>query len=145
MRKFWALLRCRRGASAIEFAITAGPFLLFVLGVFEFGRLLWTREALQEAAMAGARCMGILQSSCTTSGAYNAAQTENYVKTIANQWSVPLVASNVTPNPNATCGGIGGFSQVSITYTFTSVVPHLITALVGGVNLSTAACFPNQS
>jgi Flp pilus assembly protein TadG len=146
MRRVRALIACQRGSSAIEFAIVAWPLLFLVLGTFEFGRLLWTREALQETAMAGARCMGILQSSCTTSGAYSSSQTTSFIKQVASQWSVNLSSSGtISLNTNATCGGVGGFSQVSISYPFQTVVPAVMKALAGGVTLSTSACFPNQS
>jgi Flp pilus assembly protein TadG len=49
--------RAEGGATAIEFAIVVGPLLLLMFATLEFGRMLWTREALQSAAIAGARCM----------------------------------------------------------------------------------------
>src|SRR5271154_1097099 len=64
-RLFRTALRSDRGTAAIEFGIVALPLLMLVLGIFEFARLYWTQEALQESATAGARCMGILQSSCS--------------------------------------------------------------------------------
>ncbi len=56
----------RSGASAVEFALVLFPLLLVIFGVIEFGRAMWTREALQETAIAGARCMGVLNSNCAT-------------------------------------------------------------------------------
>jgi Flp pilus assembly protein TadG len=42
--------RANGGAAAVEFALVVGPLLLLIFGVFEFGRLLWTREAIQGRA-----------------------------------------------------------------------------------------------
>jgi Flp pilus assembly protein TadG len=44
-----------RGAALVEFAIAALVFLTAVFGVIEVGRLLWTHNALADAARRGAR------------------------------------------------------------------------------------------
>jgi Flp pilus assembly protein TadG len=136
------LARDRGGASAVEFALVIGPFILVLFGVIEFGRLLWTLNALQETAIAGARCMGVLNSSCTSSGAYNSTSSVNYVKSVANGWGVALTAANISLNNSASCAGVGDFSQVTITYTLQSVVP-LIQPLINDP-MTVNACFPNQ-
>jgi hypothetical protein len=45
----------------------------------------------------------------------------------------------------ATCGGASGFSQVTITYNFTTLAPALLTSLVNGFSVPATACFPNNS
>ena len=47
--------RTERGASLLEFAIAATVFLTVLFGIIECGRLLWTHNALQDAARRGAR------------------------------------------------------------------------------------------
>jgi Flp pilus assembly protein TadG len=136
----WA--RDHSGAGAVEFALVIIPFMLVMFGVVEFGRMLWTLNALQETAIAGARCMGVLNTSCASSGAYNAGNTTTYVKSIATGWGVSLATTNITLNNSTACGGVAGFSQVSISYTFQTVIP-MITSLVGDP-LTVNACFPNQ-
>ena len=44
-----------RGASLVEFAIAVTVFLTAMFGVVEFGRALWTHNALSDAARRGAR------------------------------------------------------------------------------------------
>ena len=44
-----------RGATLVEFAIGATVFLIAMFAVIEFGRLLWTHNALGDAARRGAR------------------------------------------------------------------------------------------
>jgi Flp pilus assembly protein TadG len=146
MRRLRRFGGAQGGAAAVEFAAVLGPLMLLIFGVFEFGRLLWVREALQETATAAARCMGMSASSCAASGAYNATNTTTYVKNVANGWGVTLTASNITLNNNATCAGVtasNGFSSVTITYTFDSVVPTFISSLNGGKAMTSTACFPN--
>lgn len=77
------------GTSAVEFGILAVPFLLLILGTMEFGRLMWTREALQQTAIAGARCMGMTQTNCGMGGIYSASMTTSYVVAQAASWSIP--------------------------------------------------------
>ena len=92
------------GTSAIEFALVAPAFLALLLGTVEFGRLLWTEQALQETAIAGARCMAILQSGCTAGGRYySSSNTTSYVQQVASQWGVTLQTGDIqlTPTPPA--------------------------------------------
>src|SRR5687767_13042209 len=44
-----------RGASLVEFSIAATVFLMAMFAVIEFGRALWTHNALADAARRGAR------------------------------------------------------------------------------------------
>ena len=44
-----------RGTSIAEFAIVAGVFFMIIFGIIEFGRLLYTHNALTDAARRGAR------------------------------------------------------------------------------------------
>jgi len=92
------------GTSAIEFALVAPAFLALLFGTVEFGRLLWTEQALQETAIAGARCMAILQSGCTAGGRYySSSNTTSYVQQVASQWGVTLQSGDIqlTPTPPA--------------------------------------------
>ena len=44
-----------RGSTVVEFAMVAGVFFMILIGVIEFGRLLYTHNALNDAARRGAR------------------------------------------------------------------------------------------
>jgi Flp pilus assembly protein TadG len=145
-----ACLAGRDGTTAVEFALVAPLFLMFVFGSVEFGRLLWTREALQQSAIAGARCMALAQgavqsSPCSASGSYSAATTKTYIQTVANGWGVSLPVSAITVDNNATCASTAGFSEVTIAYTFTSVAPQVVLLPAGGSTLTLTACSPNNA
>jgi Flp pilus assembly protein TadG len=58
-RSFRRFAGARSGATAVEFALVIGPLLLVLLGTVEVSRLLWTRQAIQSVAIAGARCLGV--------------------------------------------------------------------------------------
>ena len=149
MRRLAARLwRDRGGAAAVEFAAAVMPLLLMIFGVLEFGRLLWAREALQQTATNAARCMAMRASSCASAGVYSSSSTQTYIINQAGGLGVTLTNSNIALNNNNSCAGIGGpasgFSTVTLTYTFTSVVPVLVKALNGGLALTATACFPNN-
>jgi Flp pilus assembly protein TadG len=133
------------GATVVEFSLVVVPLMLVLFGTIEFGRLMWTREALQSAANAGARCMGVVQTDCATSGTYSSTKTATFVIAQATAMRIPLTATDITLNHSATCAGVSGFSEVSISYTFDTAVPQLFGSLAAGVPLTATACFPNQS
>ncbi|MGL3106839.1 TadE/TadG family type IV pilus assembly protein [Bradyrhizobium sp. BR 1432] len=45
-----------RGASALEFALTAPAFFLFIFGIIECGLLFWTQLGIQHGSEMAARC-----------------------------------------------------------------------------------------
>lgn len=135
----------RRGVTTLEFTLLAIPLLLLCLGPIEFGRMLWIQEAIQMAAQQGARCIGILASSCASGGTYNAGDATSYVIAMAADWKVGLSADQITVTNDATSGACNGLSEVSISYTFQTAIPGLLTMLRDAPTLTGFACFPNQT
>jgi Flp pilus assembly protein TadG len=143
-------VRASDGAAALEFALLAPVFIALLFGTIEFGRLLWTWQALQETAGAGARCVAIAQGasptgSCASGGAYSQSTAQSYVEGIAGQWGITLISSDITPTVNASCGGTAGFAEVSITKTFVSMAPLAFFFPSAGVALTASACYPQNS
>jgi Flp pilus assembly protein TadG len=122
--------------------------LMCVFAIIEFGRALWTREALQTAAVEGARCIGVLAGSCASGGAFSQANAQSYIEGLAANWGITLTASNLTLTTNAASGACSGMSshvaRVNITYTFTTVVPNIL-PMLSNKSLTAQACFPMQS
>lgn len=145
MRRFLpAFLSSRAGSTALEFAIVAGPLLLLMFGVLEFGRAEWARQTLQDVAMHGARCMGVKQTACATSANYDAAKTKTYLIGEGLGYGLTLKTTDITLDSNTTCDGVAGFSRVSLSYDFQSAMPGAIEVLVQKLPLTASACFPNQ-
>lgn len=144
LRRLAAWRRETGGASAVEFALVVGPLFFLLVGAIECGRLLWTRQILQSLAISTARCMGVRQAVCASSGAYSATKTTSYAIAQAAKLRITLTSANVTLDAGANCGGVSGFSSATMSYTFVTVAPKLVTALAGGVAISASACFPNQ-
>lgn len=137
-------VRHQGGASALEFALLAVPLLLIIVGTIEYGRALWTQQAMQSLAISTARCIGVGQSECSNSGTYSSGKTTAFVIAEAAGYGVPLQAADVSVNASTSCQGVAGFATVTITYRFVSAAPEFITALFLGPNLRATACFPNQ-
>jgi Flp pilus assembly protein TadG len=55
LRSAWAELRCRRGATTLEFALVGGLALTLLLGSMEAARFLFTQQALRSLAGEAAR------------------------------------------------------------------------------------------
>jgi Flp pilus assembly protein TadG len=144
-RRVRDLANDRRGAGAVEFALVLGPLIFLIMGAMEYGRLLWTKQALEESAIAGARCMGVLATGCASGGAFSSTNATTYIQGVASGFSLSVPTANVTLNRAATCAGVSGFSSVSISYTFQAAAPVLLGSASSAMPLSATACFPNNS
>jgi Flp pilus assembly protein TadG len=142
-RRSLAFIVAIAGTAAIEFGALAPVLMMTSFGIYEFGRWAWTMEALQEAASRGARCAAIGQSSCESSGSFSATSTASYVQTVAAGWGLTVPTSGITSNNSTTCGGVSGFSQVQISYVFSSIVTKVIPSGTGGTTLTLTSCYPN--
>lgn len=65
LRTFVSGRRAERGATAVEFALVAPVFLLFVLGIADFGRLFWVKNLMQYGAEQTARYAMVTPSATT--------------------------------------------------------------------------------
>lgn len=117
------LILGRRGTVAIEYAIVLPVLWIFLLGIMDTGRLLWTYTTLYRASEAAARCAAIKATRCTTFRA-----TQGYAVTAA--WALNIDASAFTVS-NPACG-----MQVSATYNFGFVFPWRT------ITLTAIACYP---
>jgi TadE-like protein len=138
------------GAAVIEFALLAPIFLILVFGSIEYGRLLWTQQALQQAATSGARCMaiahGAIQSSpCASGGTYSPSSTNTYIENIASGWGLSVKDSDIhLDTTGADCGGTSGLVEVKITNNFNTPVPQIVLLAAGGTSLTALACYPSN-
>jgi uncharacterized membrane protein len=125
MRKC-ALVADERGASAVEFAITAPLFFLILAIIIECGLLLWTQLGLQHGSEMAARCAGVNKTTC---GTVSAIQTYAVQQTFG--LSPPPETFTITP---AACGML-----VSANYDFVFMTSYFGIPKLG---LTAQACFP---
>jgi len=116
-----------RGGTLVEFSIAATVFLMVLFGVVEFGRALWTHNALTDAARKGARYAVVHQAS-DASSVKNVVVYDNPAGGTS-----PIVEGLTTDNVLVTYSGFtldGGTVQVTITnYDFHFVVPIVSTTI----------------
>ena len=116
-----------RGASLVEFSIAATVFLMTMFAVVEFGRAVWTHNALADAARRGAR-YAVLNPEA------NAANVKNVVVYgDPAGGTTPVVENLATTNINVNYTNFGldkGTVQVTITeYKFNFSIPVFGTQL----------------
>ena len=113
------------GTTALEFALTAPVFFLFIFGVIEAGLLFWTQIGIQHGAEMAARCASINSTLCPGPNAIASYATQQ-------SFGLTLPSSTFTYSTPA-CG-----NQVNATYTFQ--LPGIFG--LRALNLTAQACFP---
>ncbi len=116
----------RSGSIAVEMAILLPVVLLFVLGLAEFGRAIWTKATLDYAVEVAARCAVVDEIRCG-----DASQTQSYA---ANRAAGLAIAPSRFTVASASCG-----MRVSVSLPFhfvaSGILPYVIT-------LNSSACYP---
>jgi Flp pilus assembly protein TadG len=126
------------GNSALEFALLAPVFLLFLFTIIEGCWMLWQYEILTGVASDSARCMAVGSSNCSTTSA-----TATYAASLAGSWGLTLPSADVTVVTGTTCAGVSGLDQVSITFPLANPVAGLLPGVPS--SLSVSSCFPISS
>lgn len=120
----------QRGAAAVEYGLILPAVLLFIFGIIDVGRLMWTYTTLNRATQAAARCGAIDMNNCAT-----IAQIQT--RAVNEAWGLTITSSAFTPTA-AACG-----VQVVGTYSFVFVIPALAGASpLGTITLQATACYP---
>jgi Flp pilus assembly protein TadG len=125
----------RRGVTAIEYALLLPVLLLFILGIIDVGRLMWTYTTLSRAVDAAARCGAINEDATSPTDCQNSAAIQ--ARAVTEAWGLDVTSSAFTVT-EASCG-----VQVTGTYSFVSIIPGFGTAAPWGtLALSATACYP---
>ena len=130
--------RDARGAGAVEFALLAPTFLLFLFLLLDGGRMIFAKQSLNELATATARCLAIKQSGCADA---SSAQGWAVNRGLARS-NLQLTASNVTITVSATCAGVSNMVQATISMPWRKGAMTLLPQSIAPGSLSATACFP---
>jgi Flp pilus assembly protein TadG len=115
-----------KGATAVEFGLTAPVFFALMFGLIDGGMLLWTQLGLQHATEMAARCASVNKTLCAETTA---------VKNYASAQALGLAVSpSVFTVAQVSCG-----SQVTASYDFGFVAGYYGTPIM---TLNATACFP---
>lgn len=128
-----------RGTSMVEFVISATALLLIMLGIVEFGRVMYTYHTVSNAARLGARWAIVRGSACSKLDHCGATSAD--VQTWV-QSNVPMVDSNTlnvtaawstSPDPSNDCSVSdpagnnipGNLVCVTVSYPFNFAIPFV--------------------
>lgn len=131
-RLFAGIARERSGAAAIEFAFAMPILLTALLGTVEFGRIMWTQNALHYAVEEAARCMTFNVTTCSSTSTI-----QSYAASVSGL-SFGSGGTTFTPTTGAACGGGVTGNKVAASYPF----PFVTSLFNYNVTLTAQACFP---
>ncbi len=132
------LARDLRGVTAVEFALVAPVFMMFMFMIVDGARAVWTYQTLQQVATDTARCAGLGVTGCETSG-----EVQTYAVNRAAGFGVKLAAAAVTLTPSTSCSSIAGMTKVAISTSYQGATTKLLPSNLS--TLATDSCFPTAS
>ena len=149
-------LQGESGGAAVEMALVAGIFVIFMYGVINFGYLYYSRVTLQNAVRQGARYA--ITGNCTSGNCFNGQsgdRLQSIVQVVQNYsfnlnptitvscvtGACPSYAGGTGTTENA--GGPGDTVQVSAQYTFSPVFLRNVLPS-GGYTYTVSAVFKNE-
>ena len=124
-----------RGASIVEFALVAPVLILFVFGIIESARAIWTFQSLQETAFNSARCMAIGRSPCDS-----VVNVKSHAVARAAKSQITVPASAITVEASVTCHGVSGQDRVKIAMPYQTILSGFLPMSL--TNLTVTACAP---
>ena len=116
--------RDQAGNLAIEFGLLTPALLLFILGIVEGGRLMWTQNALHYSVQEAARCASVNTATCGSA---------TQIQSFAAGRSGAGFASSVFTATVTSCG-----NRVSASYTMPLNIPFMSHS----ISLSAQSCYP---
>jgi Flp pilus assembly protein TadG len=119
-----ALFKSRDGGAAVQFGIIVPALLLFLFGIIEIGRMLWTMNALHYSVEEAARCASINAVTCGSA---------SQIAAFAAARSGGSFASSVFSATTTGCG-----NRVSASFPMRLNIPFSTYSLT----LSAQSCYP---
>lgn len=127
------------GGVAVEFALVAPTFLMFIFLILDGGRMVFAKQSLNEVATAAARCAAIAATGCTDA-------------TSAQDWATSraltrdnLKLSSAVVQLGTTCNSVANMAKVTVSTSFKKGAMTLLPQSVAPSTLTSIACFPIAS
>ncbi len=112
-RRGGAMRTCRRGATAVEFALVMPVFLVMTLGVVEMGRALWIKATMQHAVELTTRYFMVNNSASD-------ATLQTYATSRLGESGMDTSDFNFSSTDTTISGTV--YKAITITHTFTAIV-----------------------
>ena len=113
------IARAQKGSSSVEFAMVLPLLILFVLGIIDAGRLMWSYNRAEKAAMMAARYAAVTDMVPSTLASTDFTLQANGA--VPGGQSVPTSAFSSTTCTSGSCTGSWGYSATA----FTNVVDRV--------------------
>ncbi len=143
MKKIIKRLRCQKGVAAVEFAIILPVLMMIVLGIIEFGLLMYDKQVITNASREGAR-IGI--SDAVVSDADIEAVVDNYVTNNLITFGSTPTSPVTTIEPADRTGMVFGEDvTVTVTYDYDFLMlPNFVADFAGVQTLATTTVMKMQ-
>ena len=132
-----SLLADRRGNTVVEFALIAPTFLMFLFVILDGGRMMFTKQALNELAAASARCWAIKATGCTTK---DEVPGWAVARGLGNS-NLSISSVDVSTAPT-TCNGQSNMAQVTVHLNYKKSALALLPQSSVPSQMASTACFP---
>ena len=127
----------RRGATAVEFALVAPVFILLILGMIEFGRMVMVQQLLTNASREGAR-QAVLDGSTVT-------QIKTVIEDYLSDTSVPVDTNNISVTPDPSTAEFGDPITVSVMVPYSDVSWLPTPTFLGGANMEASTVMRRET
>jgi Flp pilus assembly protein TadG len=107
------IARAQKGSSSVEFAMVLPLLILFVLGIIDAGRLMWTYNRAEKAAQMAARYAAVTDMIPSTLATTDFTLQANGA--VPGGQSVPTSAFSSTTCTSGSCTGSWGYSATAFT------------------------------
>ncbi len=133
--------RNNRGATAVEFALVALPVMAFIIGIIQFGWIVWVDNLLHISVDTASRCgaIGSVTSPCDGAGPVNGGSITNMITT-ANTVFRPLTGATFTDNSGCSVGAGTGLQSSGLVGTYHISIGLAVFAM--NLTLTAQSCYP---
>lgn len=114
---------CRRGAMTIEFALIAGPLLIAILAVFDWGRYLGTRAAFSNAVAA------VTREAVTNTAVHNCTTAETWALSRSALLDAAQLTVCVTADPTTSTLTVTASYNFRFLFAFFATPPRLTASI----------------
>jgi Flp pilus assembly protein TadG len=136
-----ALLRNRRGGAAVEFALVAPTFLMFLFLILDGGRMVFARQSLNDLAAATARCAAIKATGCTDAASAQAWAVSRGL----NHDNLQLATTDVAVLIGTSCNNVANMTKATISIPWKKGAMTLLPQSIAPSTLTSVACFPQMT